>query len=96
EELNDTTVIGQFFQQAQVTEAIDGLLKENENGGGELTMRFFAEGKTEDPKTFSYPYLPGGVFAAIRSAIVDLAGLAGGKLDESLNEDQALFGTTDS
>ncbi|MFX8657073.1 hypothetical protein ABTM30_19505, partial [Acinetobacter baumannii] len=33
EELNDTTVIGQFFQQAQVTEAIDGLLKENENGG---------------------------------------------------------------
>jgi tetratricopeptide (TPR) repeat protein len=96
EELNDTTVIGQFFQQAEVTDAIDGLLKENENGGGVLTMRSFAGGNTEPAHSFEYPYLPGGVFAAIRSAIRDLTELAGGKLDESLNDDQALFGTTDA
>lgn len=95
EELNDPTVVQQFFQQAQVNDAIDGLLSEHENGGGVLTMRQFSTSQTDPVKTFEYPYLPGGIFGAVRSAIRDLTELAGGTLDASLDDDQALFGTTD-
>ncbi|MES1228255.1 MAG: hypothetical protein ABUL72_06250, partial [Armatimonadota bacterium] len=94
EGLNDGTVVESFLGQSDFKDAVDGLLRETEQGGGNITVRYFADANPEPKVVHDYPYLPGGVFSAIRSMIVDMTEYVGGKLDPKLDDDQELFGTT--
>lgn len=95
EQLNEPEMLQQFLSQAKPDKLIDGLFTENAKGGGKIVYRVFEDASGEPAKTQELDYLPGGEFGVLRSFITELAGLAGGKLPEEMNEDESLFGTTD-
>lgn len=95
ETLNDTKMITELAGEAELTGVIDGLLQENEGGGGTLTVRLF-KGDYETPmRQEAFHYLPGGEFSAIRSLITLMAEAGGVPLPDNLNDDKELFGVED-
>ncbi|MBS1707302.1 MAG: tetratricopeptide repeat protein, partial [Armatimonadetes bacterium] len=95
EELNEPEMLKQFLEQAKPDRLIDGLYTENANGGGKLVYRIFEDPTGEPSKTEEVAFLPGGEFGVLRSFITDLVGVAGGKLPETMANDEDLFGTND-
>lgn len=95
EDLNESEVVKQFFQDERLSRIVDGRYVETENGGT-LTVRSFSQGATEPEFQEEYTFVKGGLIGAVRSAIEDLAKLLGGKLSDDLKSDKELFGTENS
>lgn len=96
EALNDAEMLAQFRGQAEFDVLVDGLLTESESGGGTLTVRGWRGAMAAPDVVEEFPYLPGGMFGALRGAIEWLLGQVGSALPAELGEDEALFGTTDA
>ncbi len=94
EELNDDQFIEQSLAQTEADFVLEGLLLQNENGGGTATIRIFDKPGTPVAEQ-TLNFLPNGLFGVVRGIIEMLLEQAGGKLDESLEEDINLFGTED-
>ncbi len=94
EELNEPEVIEQFSQQAAYDLLVDGLLSENENGGGVLTVRFFDHGSGKPKDQQEFTYMPGASMVAVRCFLTELVKKIGGELPAEMNDDEGLFGTT--
>ncbi|MEX2244933.1 MAG: tetratricopeptide repeat protein [Fimbriimonadaceae bacterium] len=95
EALNDEKMIAEFFEQSDADKVVDGLLTENESGGGTLTVRWHERSKPDAVKK-EYSYLPGGMLNALRSLVDDFMSNIGAELPQDLRTDQGLFGTEDS
>lgn len=94
ETLNDDAFIEQSLAQTQSDMVLEGLLVQNENGGGKVTARMFD--KVGEPKaTFELDFLPNGVFGVVRGIVEMLAEQAGANLPDTFDEDINLFGTED-
>jgi Flp pilus assembly protein TadD len=95
EALNDEKMISEFFDQSDVDKVVDGLLTENEAGGGTLTVRWHERSRPEAVKK-EYSYLPGGMLNALRCLVDDFMSNIGAELPQDLKSDQGLFGTEDA
>lgn len=92
ETVNDDAFLEQSIQQTQSDMVLDGLLTQNESGGGKIIVRM-VDKKGDILKEQNIDFLPNGVFGAVRSIIELLAEFADAKLPEDMNEDVNLFGT---
>ncbi len=92
EDLNESDIVKQFFQDERLSRIVDGRYAETESGGT-LTIRGFSKGETEPDFQQEYSFITGGLLGALRSAIEDLTQLIGGKVPDDLKEDKELFGT---
>ncbi|MBS1712937.1 MAG: tetratricopeptide repeat protein [Armatimonadetes bacterium] len=95
ETLNDPEMVAQFFQQAQMEKLVDGLVAENEGGGGTVTVRVFQNGATDPATQRDFAFLPGGVFGPARGFVEFLVSQLDASMPDSLREDEDLFGTND-
>lgn len=95
ESLNEAEMIGQFFQQGDITAVVDGLLDQSESGAGTMTVRIFRDGNTTPAVEETFTYAPAGVLGALREVIGLLMTEAGGTLPQDMADDLGLFGTTD-
>lgn len=92
---DDATLKGFMDQNKEVDVVIDGLLVENEKGGGSLTIRVI-KGDAEIEKEEELNYLPGNEFALVRFVIQVILDQTGGKLQKEAEEDINMFGTSNS
>lgn len=96
EALNEPEMVQQFFNQADMQNLVDGLLDENEAGGGKMTIRVFQRGQETPLKENEYSFASGGIFSAARGFVETLIENLGGQLPEPLKDDENLFGTSNS
>ena len=94
EALNESEIVQQFFQQAEIEQIMDGLLVETD-GTFHLTYRFFSQGSTEPTETKDATFAAKECFGPIRQEVADLSARAGKQLPAELNTDEELFGTAD-
>lgn len=94
EALNESEMIAQFKGQAEIDTLVDGLYTEK-SGGGTIVIRSWRENTQEPYQSEEFTFLPGGLFDALRGAILFLIKSAGAPEPE-LPSDEELFGTTDS
>ena len=93
-QLNDEAFIEQSIAQTQSNMVLEGLLTQNESGGGQVVARIFDNPKTPKAEQ-TMDFLPNGVFGVIRGLIDMLIEQAGGELPADFSEDINLFGTED-
>ncbi len=94
ETINDDAFIEQSLTQTQSDMVMEGLLTQNESGGGKVIARIFD--KVGEPKSEqTMDFLPNGVFGVVRGLVEMLAEQAGGELPKEFDEDINLFGTED-
>lgn len=94
--LNEPSFVKEFMAQGQFDIFVDGLLDENRAGGGKLTVRFFKDNPDSPAESQDFGYLAGGEFEVIRGLIGMLLAHGGGKLPDGAEEDENLFGTSNS
>lgn len=94
EEINDDQFIEQSLAQTESDYVLEGLLTQNDSGGGTATVRIFDK-PGEPVKEQVMDFLPNGLFGVVRGIIDMLLEVAGGELDDNLQEDVNLFGTED-
>lgn len=94
EELNDPQMVTQFRDQSEINYVIDGLLVEK-SGGGNFTLRVWGQTGDEPIAVHEFPYLPGGLYAAIRECIEKVLALSEETLPEAAQDDLTIFGTAD-
>lgn len=94
EELNETEMIKQFFEQPEVESLMDGLFRMDESGAGNFTVRFFEKGKEDSPEVHEFAFLPGAVLEAERSVIAALVNRLGHQMPSEMTQDENLFGTS--
>lgn len=94
--VNDDATLSQFFKgEVKVDALVDGLLTENSAGGGTLKVRV-VKGDAEIASEEDFTYLPGGEFGVVRSLVETILAETGGSLPAEMDEDDALFGTSDA
>lgn len=92
EDLNDAEFITQSLEQTQSELVLEGLLTQNDKGGGTATVRIWKDASGPVAEE-SLDFLPNAMFGVVRSIIDMILSQAGGTLPAELEEDVNLFGT---